>query len=250
MIDDTLREMGQLSESDAAQRDLFAHKLRILAPALFEHIRGSRSRPIAPFPVPSSITAAQASAFDNWIASGGKRPRRGAPGHYADRFKLTVDVWTQPTRGVTLTPGTATFRATGHLLTGPEILKRATTKSGIKLPKSLNQDYRAELIAAAEQMDDNALLAALYVRDGQTICYLDGTMALAARDQFESHDIERLIVVSPSGNFGLEGFTVSTSRGNALSGNCFAHARMASDPELAAGWVARLIPTTLQPSMM
>jgi len=203
----------------------------------------NRRRTEAPFPDPSKVTAAQMSVFDNWIEYGGKRPKRGEPGHDRDRWKVTMDLWTTPAATLDLKTDKPAFSGTSHLWTGADIVKRHEgRKESFRLPKVLNPAFRQEIAAMARSIDKSARMGFVYTPMGKTIAYHDALYLIADNSALEAHDIFKIVVAFADGrSFAFQSFQNRTSKGNPLEGNCFAHSRMTTVAKVADSWSAHLM---------
>lgn len=232
-------------DADAALCGALKAQLQSLAPNFIAQFSThNRLREQTPFPNPATITAAQMSVFDNWIEHGGKRPRRGEPGHYRDRFKVTLDLWTTHIEKLDLKNDRPGFSVTSHLWSGDEILKRANQRNGnLRLPKVLSPSFREHLVSNAQRMGPDARLGLVYTDLGRSLVYHDGVSIVVA-DDLASHDVGMIGVSGPAGHFVFDGFTPTSSKGGKLATNCIAHSRMTTSPKLAEAWNAKLIEGT------
>lgn len=242
----TLQEIAaaiSLMDGDHLLCEALAHQLRSTAPNFCSKLVPRRTMTARSFPNPSSIIAAQCSVFDNWIEHGGKRPKRGEAGHYRDRFKVEIQVWTWTKADIDW--NNCAWRGRAHLWSANDIKKRVKGK-GMKLPKALPDDFRKEVAAMPEAME-GFRIGLPYTKDGMTLLYNDDRSLVVAREvELFSHQIDQVVIKTPFGQFDFANFKATTSKGQALSGNCFAHARMTSQPPLAKKWDATLM--TNQPA--
>lgn len=224
-------------DGDRALTGALAGRLRDKAPNFVSEFAQRRRMTTRNFPHPHSIMAAQCSVFDNWVEFGGKRPKRGSRGHYRDRFKLEIQVWTWTQADIDWQ--NCAWRGTAHLWDTKDLQARVS-KKGMKLPKALPDDFRDTVIDMIDVMD-GFRIGLPYTKDGKALLYnSDRTFMVAREDQLLRHAVETIIVRTPGGDFAFEDFRSTTSRGGALQGNCFAHSRMTTEPALAAKWNATL----------
>ncbi|QIK78372.1 hypothetical protein G7077_05085 [Sphingomonas piscis] len=222
---------------DHAMAEALAHRLKSAAPNFASKMVPRRQLSARNFPPVNSILAAQCSVFDNWIEFGGKRPKRGEIGHYRDRFKAELQVWTCTKDDIDW--DRSSWHGKAHLWSGKDVMARSKGKS-MKLPKALSEDFRAQFIELASGMD-GFRLGLPYTKDGKTLLYNNDGSYLAAREtELQDHQLELMILATSSGPFCFSGFKNTTSKGHPLSGNCFAHSRMTTSKPLADKWDATL----------
>lgn len=227
-------------DQDHALMEALASRLRSNAPNLCSKLQLRRKLSSRDTPHVASIVAAQCSVFDNWIEHGGRKPKRGEAGHYADRFKIIFDFWTWTSAD--LDWSNPTYRGTAHLWTSGDIKRRSNGKSNMRLPKALGEEFREAVVGQAENIE-GFRIGLPYTRDGKTILYnTDETLIVAREEELQQHALSSIIVRLNTGDFIFTDFRTTTSKGNSLDGNCFAHSRMTTKPALAAKWNATLIP--------
>lgn len=114
--------MGQLSAADAAQCASLAHRLKKGAPALVAMLEANDQarKAVAPFPALSSITALECAIFDNWIAHGGKQPKKGQKGRNATRLKAALKTWIIPASQIDFSNQKQCRKFEVHMFDGPE----------------------------------------------------------------------------------------------------------------------------------
>lgn len=232
-------------DGDHALCAALASQLRGKAPNFCSKLSPRRTMTARALPSPSSIIAAQCSVFDNWIEFGGRRPLRGQVGHYRDRFKVEMQFWTWTEADIDWNHSAWHGRA--HLWSDKDIKMRLKGTS-MKLPKALPDDFR-EYIAAMPEAMDGFRIGLPYTKDGRALLYNDDrTLVIANEAEVTSHNISEINIKAPLWSFRFTDFKPTDSKGQALSGNCFAHSRMTTERALAAKWDATLLTNQPAPS--
>lgn len=116
-----MRQLETVALSDAAQLErilAIARKgMPTICNALLNRDVAVKAERATILPRLADITSAQLTIFDNWQATGGRRPdrRRGEKGARAQRFKAQMDLWTcEP--DVRLNKTSSAVRVTFHLM--------------------------------------------------------------------------------------------------------------------------------------
>lgn len=248
--------IGADCSTDLAQRHRYAALLRRHAPDLVSTLVSDhfKLKVIKPMPDPKIVTAAQCSIFDNWVATGGKRPKRGEKGNRAARFKATFDLWTIDPDVEPISPSNTAFSATVHLLTGKELDAKVSeleipgkTKRPFIEATDLDEGtdfvgFAAMLRAYASEIDEIGIRVGPVFSSSEGRHFHAHTFASVLEESLTSRSGLKLVVKSPTGSVTFTGFSPFDAKGNPLKGNCVLHSRMTRSTRLASTWRASILP--------
>jgi hypothetical protein len=186
----------------------------------------------APFPMLDDIVAAQCTVFDNWPK--GTKPKtvngKREPGARAERYKATVEVWTELPKSdkLSLTKGNAAFVGTAHLLDGNRLAR--------KVERMVLKDDSEPMLAFAKDMlqpvaDDGHLRCGPMLTMGNGTHAHMGTFVTADGRALHGRSGLSVTVRSPSGTFAFTDWATTYSNGGALKGNAIMTSRWSRLPQ-------------------
>lgn len=218
-----------LAAVDPLQSERFAGMIRKYAPTIAAALAVPAR--IKPGPLPEAITAMTCSIFDNWRASGGKKPKRGHKGARAVRYKADFQAWTVEADRISF--ARPQWRATAHLLDAGDLSSKAEEIASAKRLRPISADYHSAILSYAEQL--GAYLAGpLYsVTDGTD--FHDFHMAFVDPAQLVDASGLKVALRLADRDIILKSFVDQDAGKNPLKGNCIAQARLANST-LLSNW--------------